>query len=63
MAHDQDVMGSNPGTLYWVDVSNDGRFNIKKVNIKIAEYIGTQKNHLKMINDLLICCALYLYYV
>jgi hypothetical protein len=23
MAHDQEVVGSNPGNVYWVDVSND----------------------------------------
>jgi hypothetical protein len=22
MAHDQDVVGSNPSTVYWMDVSN-----------------------------------------
>jgi hypothetical protein len=22
MAHDQEVVGSNPGTVYWMDVSN-----------------------------------------
>jgi hypothetical protein len=23
MAHDQEIVGSNPGTIYWMDVSDD----------------------------------------
>jgi hypothetical protein len=30
MAHDQEVVGSNPGTVYWMDVSNDASFFIKR---------------------------------
>jgi hypothetical protein len=30
MAHDQDVVGSNPGTVYRMDVSNDASYYIKE---------------------------------
>jgi hypothetical protein len=30
MAHDQEVVGSNPGTVYWMDVSNDASYYIKE---------------------------------
>jgi hypothetical protein len=26
MAHDQEVVGSNPGTIYWMDVSDDASY-------------------------------------
>jgi hypothetical protein len=43
MAHDQEVVGSNPGTVYWMDVS----YYIKvKLKIKIAKW-GTPKKYLK----------------
>jgi hypothetical protein len=29
MAHNQEVVGSNPDTVYWMDVSDDASFNIK----------------------------------
>jgi hypothetical protein len=45
MAHDQEVMGSNPGTVYWMDVSDDARYYIKeKLNIKVAKW-GTPKKY------------------
>jgi hypothetical protein len=31
MAHDQDVVGSNPCTVYWMDESNDASFTFKKI--------------------------------
>ena len=38
MAHDQEVMGSNTGTVYWMDVSDDASYYIKrKLNIKVAQ--------------------------
>jgi hypothetical protein len=33
MAHDQEIMGSKPGTVYWMDVS-DASYYIKE-NLKI----------------------------
>jgi hypothetical protein len=36
MAHDQEVVGSNPGTIYWMDVSNLLAITLKKnyINVK-----------------------------
>jgi hypothetical protein len=28
MAHDQEVVGSNPGTIYWMEVSDDVSYYI-----------------------------------
>jgi hypothetical protein len=30
MAHDQEVLGSSPGTVYWIDVSDDASYYIKE---------------------------------
>jgi hypothetical protein len=47
MAHDQEVVGSNPGTVYWMDVSDDASYYIKrKLKIKVAKW-GTAKKYLK----------------
>jgi hypothetical protein len=43
MAHDQEIMGSNPGTVYWMDVSNASYYIIEKLKIKVAKW-GTPKN-------------------
>ncbi len=45
MAHNQVVVGSNPGTIYWMDVS----YYIKKMEIKVAKWgaLNIQKNSLK----------------
>jgi hypothetical protein len=37
MAHDQEVMGSNPGTLYWMDVSIASYYITEKLKIKAAK--------------------------
>jgi hypothetical protein len=43
MAHDQEVVGSNPGMVYLIEVSDDGSYYIKeKLKIKVAKQ-GTQK--------------------
>jgi hypothetical protein len=43
MAHEQEVVGSNPGTVYWMDVSDASYYiNTKKTKIKVAEW-GTPK--------------------
>jgi hypothetical protein len=34
MAHDLKVVGSNPVTIYWMDVSDDAR----KLKIKVAKW-------------------------
>ncbi len=47
MAHDQEVVGSNPGTVYWMDVSDDASYYIKiKLKIKVAKW-GTEKKIFK----------------
>jgi hypothetical protein len=43
MAHDQEIVGSNPSTVYWMDVSNLLAITLKKNwKIKIAKW-GTPK--------------------
>ena len=38
MAYDQEVVASNPGTVYWMDVSHDATsFYIKRKKMKIKE--------------------------
>jgi hypothetical protein len=47
MAHDQEVVGSNPGTVNWMDVSDDASYYIKrKFKIKVAKW-GKPKKYLK----------------
>ena len=44
MAHDQEVVGSNPGTVYWIDASDLQTITLKKNwNIKVANW-GKPKN-------------------
>ncbi len=43
MAHDQDVLISNPGTLYWMDVSDTCFYVISKMEIKVAKYATPKK--------------------
>jgi hypothetical protein len=44
MAHDQEVLGSNPGTIYWIDVSDDASYYIKrKLKIKEAKWGAPKK--------------------
>jgi hypothetical protein len=45
VAHDQEVMGSNPGTVYWMDVSHDASYSIKRK----MENKGSQMGHTKTI--------------
>jgi hypothetical protein len=42
MAHDQEIVGSNPGTVYWMDVSDASYYIIEKLKIKVAKW-GTPK--------------------
>ena len=47
MVYDQEVMGSNPGTVYWMDVSDLLAITLKKNwKIKVAKW-GTPKKYLK----------------
>jgi hypothetical protein len=46
MAHDQEIMGSNPGTVYWMDVSDASYYIREKFKIKVAKW-GTPKKYLK----------------
>jgi hypothetical protein len=43
MANDQEVMGSNPGTIYWMDVSEA----IYYIHMKITKIKVAQKKYLK----------------
>ncbi len=43
MAHDKEVVGSNPSAVYWMDVSDNASYYIKeKSKIKVAIW-GTPK--------------------
>ncbi len=44
MAHDQEVVGSNPGTIYWMDVSVVSYYIKEKLKIKVAKW-GTPKKY------------------
>jgi hypothetical protein len=45
MAHDLEVVGSNPGTIYWMDVSDLLAITLKeKLKIKAAKWGKPQKN-------------------
>jgi hypothetical protein len=46
MAHDQEVVGSNPGTVYWMDVSVASYYIKEILKIKVAKW-GTPKKYLK----------------
>jgi hypothetical protein len=47
MAHDPEVVGSNPGTIYWMDVSDLLAITLKeKLKIKVAKW-GIPKKYLK----------------
>jgi hypothetical protein len=44
MAHDQEVVGSNPGTIYWMDVSDLLAITLKgKLKIKVAKCCTPKK--------------------
>jgi hypothetical protein len=44
MAHDQEVMGSNPGTVYWMDVRNLIAITLKrKIENKDSQMGHTKK--------------------
>ena len=44
MAHDQEIMGSNPVTVYWMDVSDASYYIHNNNEIKVAEW-GTPKKY------------------
>ena len=44
MAHDQEVVGSNPGTVYWMDGCDLLAITLKKIENK-----GSQMGHTKNI--------------
>jgi hypothetical protein len=46
MAHDQEIVGSNPGTVYCMDVSDASYYITEKLKIKVAKW-GTPKNYFK----------------
>jgi hypothetical protein len=46
MAHDREVVGLNPGTVYWMDVSN-ASYNIHKYNKNKGSQMGRTKKVLK----------------
>jgi hypothetical protein len=43
MAHDQEVVSSNPGTVYWMDVRGDASYYIKRE----IENKGSKMGHSK----------------
>ncbi len=43
MAHDQEIVGSNPGIVYWMDLS-DAITLKEKLKIKVAKW-GTPKKY------------------
>jgi hypothetical protein len=43
MDHYQEIVGSNPDTVYWMDVSDASYYIIEKLKIKVAKW-GTSKN-------------------
>jgi hypothetical protein len=43
MAHDQEVVSSNPSTVYWMDVSNIASYYIKKIENKGSQIRHTKK--------------------
>jgi hypothetical protein len=43
MAHDQEIVGSNPDTVYWMDVRMLAITLKEKLKIKVAKW-GTPKN-------------------
>jgi hypothetical protein len=55
VAHDQEVMGSNPSTVFWKDVSNYASHYIKKKNLINGSQMGHTKTtwlYLKYISKL-----------
>jgi hypothetical protein len=44
MAHDQEVVGSSPGTIFWMDVSNLLAITLKKIENKGKQMGHTKKN-------------------
>ncbi len=44
MTHDQEVVGSKPGTVYWMDGSISSYYIKEKLKIKVAKW-GTPKNY------------------
>jgi hypothetical protein len=45
MAHDQEIVGSNPVTVYWMDVSDASYYIEEKLKIKVTKW-GTPKKYL-----------------
>ncbi len=44
MAHDQEVVGSNPDTVYWMNVSDDANYYLKrKIKNKGGQMWHTKK--------------------
>jgi len=46
MAHDQEVVGSNPDTVYWMDVSV-ASYKIKKKKRNKVSQMGHKKKNIK----------------
>jgi len=43
MAHDQEIVGSNPSTVYWMDVSNASYYIKRKFENKGSQMGRTKK--------------------
>ena len=50
MAHDQEVVGSNPGTVYWMDVCDLLAITLKKWKIKVAKWADQKKYFYKKLS-------------
>ena len=46
MAHDQEIVGLNPGTVYWMDVSNASYYIKEQLKIKVGK-LGTPNKYNK----------------
>jgi hypothetical protein len=44
MAHDQGIVGSNPGTVHWMDVSDASYYIKRKFENKDSQIWQTKKN-------------------
>ena len=56
MAHDQEIVGSNPGTVYWMDVSDASYYISEKLKIKVAKWGKPKKkkkkqSHKNLVNN------------
>jgi hypothetical protein len=49
MAHDQEIVGSNPGTVYWMDVRDASYYIIEKLKNKGSQMGQAKKKNISII--------------